>query len=173
MRLAQVENGIVVNVIEVEPENIPDWAAGWPEVEMAGPGWIVEGGNAVPPAADPAAALAEARVAAMDRLTGTIATARVQLITDLPGQDMIYLAKEAEARAWVNAVAPDLADYPLLAAEIGITAPNADQLAQLWLNMAALWRAAAAQLEALRLSTQAAIASAASPEEIDAIMEPI
>lgn len=173
MRLAHIENGVVVNVIEVDPENVPDWAAGWPEVDQVGPGWSVEGEDIVPPASDPASDLAQAQNAAQHRLSMIISNSRVQMITDLPGQDMIYLAKEAEARAWVNAVAPDLADYPLLAAEIGITAPDADQLAQLWLNMAALWRAAAAQLEALRLTTQAAIASAASPEEIDAIMEPI
>lgn len=83
---------------------------------------------------------------------------------------MIYLAKEAEARAWVGATDPDLATFPLLAAEIGITAPDADQLAQLWLNMADLWRSAAAGLEALRLSTQAAIAEATTPEDITAAL---
>jgi len=31
MRLAKVENGIVENVIMVDPDNIPDWCADWPE----------------------------------------------------------------------------------------------------------------------------------------------
>jgi len=114
--------------------------------------------------------LEPARARAFAGLSVWIANARTQLITDLPGQDMIYLAKEAEARAWVSETTPDLADYPLLAAEVGITAPDADQLAQLWLNMAALWRDAAAELEALRLSTKAAIEAAQTPAEIAAAL---
>lgn len=115
--------------------------------------------------------LARAKAAGQARLIETMAAARLAFVTPLPGQDMVYLAKEAEARSWVAADAPSLADYLLLSAEVGITAPDADQLAQLWLNMATLWRAAAAQLEALRLSTQAAIEAAVSPEEVTAIMD--
>jgi hypothetical protein len=114
--------------------------------------------------------LEPARARARADLAGWISAARAQLITDLPGQDMVYLAKEAEARAWVSEATPDIADYPLLSAEVGITAPDADQLAQLWLNMAALWRSTAAQLEALRLSAQAAIAAAESEAEIAAAL---
>jgi hypothetical protein len=55
MRLAQIENGVVVNVIEVDGVNVPEWATGWPENEEAGPGWIVDGENIIPPAPpDPA-----------------------------------------------------------------------------------------------------------------------
>lgn len=50
MRLAQVENGIVVNVIEIEPENKPDWAASWSEAGNAGPGWTFDGEMFLPPA---------------------------------------------------------------------------------------------------------------------------
>lgn len=117
--------------------------------------------------------LDRAKAAAQVRLIEVMAAARLGFVTPLPGQDMVYLAKESEALAWVAAEAPDIADYPLLAAEVGITAPNADQLAQLWLNMAALWRGAAADLEGLRLSTKAAIAAAQSVGEIDIILEGI
>ena len=89
-----------------------------------------------------------------------MAETRAQYITALLGQDMIYLAKEAEARSWLAAVTPDLADYPLLSAEIGLTAPTPDALAQVWLNLAAIWRAAAARLEVVRLSAPARIAAA-------------
>jgi hypothetical protein len=117
--------------------------------------------------------LDRAKAAAQARLIEVMAAARLAFVTPLPGQDMVYLAKEAEARAWVAAETPVLADYPLLSAEVGITAPDPHQLAQLWLNMAALWRATAAELEGLRLSTQAAIASAQSAGEIDIILEGI
>lgn len=43
MRLAQIENGLVVNVIEVDPQNVPEWAADWPEAGDAGPGSAYDG----------------------------------------------------------------------------------------------------------------------------------
>jgi hypothetical protein len=30
MQKADVQNGVVVNVIEVDPNNIPDWCVDWP-----------------------------------------------------------------------------------------------------------------------------------------------
>jgi len=168
MRLAQVENGIVINVIEVDPAQIPDWAANWPEAAEAGPGWTWNGSAfAPPPGPDPAEVLSAAKAAARARLAETIARVRAAQITVLPGQDMIYLSKEAEARAWLAAEAPVLADYPLLSAEAGITAPDADQLAQLWMNLGALWRQAAGPLEAARMAIGAAIDAAATVEEVE------
>lgn len=31
MKKAKIENGVVTNIIMVDPENIPEWAASWPE----------------------------------------------------------------------------------------------------------------------------------------------
>ena len=114
-----------------------------------------------------AEALAQAKAAARAELAARIEAARTALITDLPGQSMIYMAKEAEARAFLAEPDPDLADYPMLSAEVGITAPDAQALAQIWLNMAVLWRSAAAGLEALRLTTAAVIEAAGTVAEVD------
>lgn len=95
--------------------------------------------------------------------------ARRRYITVIPGQEMVYTAKEAEARAFITAGSPDdTSDFPLLAAETGTTAETPDQLAQLWLNMAAIWRQAAAELEPIRLNAGAAIDAAETKAEIDA-----
>lgn len=118
------------------------------------------------------AALAAARAAAHATLADRITAARAAMITTLPGQEMIYLAKEAEAKAWLADRAPAPADYPLISAEVGITAPDAAALVQIWLNMAALWRGAAAQLEALRLTTAAAIEAAGTVEAVAAAIAP-
>lgn len=115
-------------------------------------------------------ALAEAKAQARAEITARISAARATMITTLPGQQMIYLAKEAEAARYIADPAPDLATYPMLAAEIGITAPDAWQLAQIWLAMADLWRQEAAQLEALRLGTAAAVEAAGTVAEVDAAM---
>ncbi|WP_288996793.1 hypothetical protein [uncultured Gemmobacter sp.] len=117
-----------------------------------------------------AAALEAAKAEARVTLAAAVTAARAALITDLPGQSMIYLAKEAEARAWMADPTPDPAAYPLLSAELGITAPDAASLAQIWLNLATLWRSTAADLEALRLTTSAAIDAATTLEEVGAAM---
>jgi hypothetical protein len=49
MRKAEISNGIVVNVILVDPQNVPDWCASWPETEEAGPGWLYDGSTFSPP----------------------------------------------------------------------------------------------------------------------------
>jgi len=117
-----------------------------------------------------AAALEAAKAEARVTLAAAVTAARAALITDLPGQSMIYLAKEAEARAWMADPTPDPAAYPLLSAELGITAPDGASLAQIWLNLATLWRSTAADLEALRLTTRAAIDAATTVEEVGAAM---
>ncbi len=53
MRKAQIENGLVTNMIEVDPANIPDWCEDWPESDEAGPGWTYVDGAFLPPAAPP------------------------------------------------------------------------------------------------------------------------
>jgi hypothetical protein len=49
MKKAEISNGIVVNVILVDPQNIPDWCASWPETVEAGPGWLYQDGQFLPP----------------------------------------------------------------------------------------------------------------------------
>ena len=131
---------------------------------------MIDWSQMIPAEIRAAEALAEAKSRARADLAAAVAAARAAYITTLPGQQMIYMAKEAEARAYVSDPAPDMASYPLLSAEVGITAPDAWQLAQIWLAMADIWRSAAAQIEALRLSTAAAIEAAVTLQAVDAAM---
>lgn len=50
MRLAEIDNGIVTNVILVDPARRPDWTRDWPEAGQAGPGWRFDGAAFAPPA---------------------------------------------------------------------------------------------------------------------------
>jgi hypothetical protein len=104
------------------------------------------------------------RTASIDAINARAGAIRGLYITDVSGQQMIYLRKEEEARAWLSATSPDLASYPLIAAEVGLTAPTANELAQLWLNLSALWIAVAAALEGMRFAAIAEVTSAASAE---------
>ena len=49
MRLAHIVEGIVVNVAEVNPDNVPDFMAEWVPAEDAGPGWAYDGQSFVAP----------------------------------------------------------------------------------------------------------------------------
>lgn len=55
MRIAQIEDGVVVNVVEVDPDNIPDFCKDWPEIVEGGRGWTYDGKSFAPPVVDPSA----------------------------------------------------------------------------------------------------------------------
>ena len=115
----------------------------------------------------PSLSLPEAKAQAVAQLNSAVVMVRGKYITVLPGQEMIYLAKEAEAVRYL-AETPEpvtLGGYPMLAAEVGITAPTAYELAQLWVNMSALWRGIAAQIETARLGAIYQIETAADTED--------
>ncbi len=115
-----------------------------------------------------AARLAAAKTAARELINAAAGRARMPYITDIPGQQMIYLGKEAEARAWLADPAPDPAAYPLLLAEVGLTAETPYQLAQLWLGLGVLWRQVAAAIEAARMTALRAVDEARDQAAIDA-----
>ena len=44
MQKAEIKDGKVVNVLEIDPDNIPDWCADWPNIiGMATIGWSYDG----------------------------------------------------------------------------------------------------------------------------------
>ncbi|NTT87832.1 hypothetical protein [Tabrizicola fusiformis] len=142
----------------------------WIEVPTAELGdltqWRVQGGELVWVSITPV------RLAAIEAVNRCIGEIRARYITAIPGQEMIYLKKEEEARRYI-AQEPEpssLSDYPMIAAEIGITAPTAWQIAQIWMQMSALLSSTAAGLEGLRLGTIAALDAATTPDSISAIL---
>lgn len=137
-----------------------------PDLDTAGTHRVQDG--ALVPRETPIATL---RARAIARAELLAEGARNAWITPSVAAAGIYLAKEAEARAWLAAGEPrDLAEYPMIAAEIGITAPTAWHLAQTWLGMAAVWRPVAAAIEAARLTAKAAIDAATTGAEIEAAL---
>lgn len=93
---------------------------------------------------------------------------RLKYITGGAGQALTYQNKAEEAAAILSGGDPDPADYPLLAAEVGITAPTLTEVAQI-VNLAQQqWKMVGAQIEALRLGAKVAIAAAETIEEAEA-----
>lgn len=58
------------------------------------------------------AAIAAARLSAVAAINAAAAEVRRRYVTDIPGQDALYLLKEAEARAWVASADSDPAQHP-------------------------------------------------------------
>ena len=118
--------------------------------------------------------LAPIKANATQKINDLAGAKRRTFITALPGQEMLYLKKEAEAASYV-ALSPepsDLTDFPLMAAEVGagLTAPTAYQLAQIWLYMGHEWKIAAGQIETARLGAVYAIEGTATEAAIDAVL---
>ena len=107
-------------------------------------------------------------VQTVNRLAGNI---RTLFVTNLPAQDMIYLRKEQEAKAYLLAVDPELSQYPMIQAEIGITGDTAYEIAQTWLNLSNQWVTIAANLETPRLSYIEQIMLAQTIGDCDALLD--
>lgn len=108
--------------------------------------------------------------AAIASVNGTCGDLRCRLITSIPGQDMIYMAKETEAARYIADPAPDPADYPLIASEEGITAPTIYEVAQIILNKAAGFRTAGAAIERVRLGYIAQLEVLTDPKLIPSVL---
>lgn len=104
------------------------------------------------------------RLAAKAKVDHDAEEARLTLVTPGAAQAMVYLAKQAEARRFEA----DGTIGPLMAAEIGLTAPDAAALAALWLAMEQAWLEAAAAVEAKRFTAKAAIDAATHPAAVEA-----
>lgn len=113
--------------------------------------------------------LRAAGVAHITEMTGTV---RRKYITDIAGQDMIYLEKEQEAKAYIAEVTPpvDLGNYPFLGAEVIATSLTAYEVAQIVLYKAASWRVIGAQIETLRMVALASIEIATLEADILAVV---
>ena len=108
MRLAKIDAGTVVNVIEADPGSLPDWAAGWPEVTgSAGVGWTWDGEAFAPPDL-PTPTLDQYRAAIQAHVDAT-AVARlydsgVSLASYLGSTNPVWAAEAAAFVAWRDAV---------------------------------------------------------------------
>ena len=110
------------------------------------------------------------RAEAVRKIAALASENRAQYAT--PGKDGVYLLKRDEAARWLAAGQPaSLSGYPWLAKEAGKTAPTVYELAQLWLNLNALWyEYAGPEIEGREADAKVAIAAATSPAALDAII---
>lgn len=92
-----------------------------------------------------------------------------------PGKHTIYAEKRTEAQRYIDAInsnkpPEDLKKFPYLAREVGISAPTPLDLANLWIMMDQAWSQVSPLIEELSIAGKAAVKSAKSQDEIDAIV---
>lgn len=130
MRLAQVVSGVVVNVIEVDPSGVPDWAEGWPVAETAGPGWTFDGDTFSPPDPPPPVVPDEVKKLALVKALRIVTLAGEP--DPAPGADAWTAVKAALAAAsdevrenWdlAQAIPRDDADFQAMA--VALSVPSA------------------------------------------------
>jgi hypothetical protein len=115
------------------------------------------------------AELATYKAEAVSLLNELAGSTRLFFITDSAGQELVYQAKDAEAASYLlqSTEPTDLTGYPMLAAEIGITAPTPYELAQLWLNLSVQWKQVSGAIEAARLTAINGVLLATTKDEVD------
>lgn len=140
----------------------------WSEISA----WMMSGGVIKPPIII-APTLPEAKDILKAQIDDEAESARLRYITGGAGQAMTYQQKAAEAAACLSEVDPQSVDYPLLAAEIGITAETLLGVAQVVFEAHQGWRQVGGIIEALRLSAKQAVDSAETEEgaQIAALVE--
>lgn len=101
---------------------------------------------------------------------------RLKYITPGTGQAMTYQQKVAEAQAYKSATNPKPADYPILASEVGITAPTLSEVADTVLDAYRQWQQIGVMIEAVRLGAKrdidAAENEAAAHTVVDSVVWP-
>jgi len=98
---------------------------------------------------------------------------RRKYVTDIAGQELIYMKKEIEAIAYLteSPEPTDLSAYPFLSKEVGTTAPTAHDVAQVYINLATQWTVVGSLLEEIRLDAIVAVEAATTGAEINAALE--
>jgi predicted protein tyrosine phosphatase len=115
MRLAQIKNGAVVNIIKVDPDNVPDFCKDWPLSEAATIGCEYDGTSFSKPAsliAAEVAAKAKSEVERVSRLGAELdnaqSVAKILLKISFLQENRIRVLEGkakitvAQFRAWVD-----------------------------------------------------------------------
>jgi hypothetical protein len=108
---------------------------------------------------------------AIGRINDQAEHCRSKYITSGDGQMMTYLEKINQARACLSAQSQVKADYPMLAAEIGITAPTLSGVAEAVAAAYDQWIAIGSEIEAIRRSANIAIQTADTRDAVQTTLD--
>jgi hypothetical protein len=140
---------------------------GGERVDGAGPLVGREGPGGAPQAQLPEVDLVTLKANLSALIDAAAERERLKYITGGAGQAMTYQQKADEATRYLAATDPAPTDYPILSAEVGITAADIGGVAQVIRAAYAQWQIIGAAIEAARLGGKRAISEA--DNEADAL----
>jgi hypothetical protein len=124
-----------------------------------------------PDAPDTAPIFTEEQAAAKHRIDEITAIYRTRFISIGYGQEMTYLEKERQARAYLDDTNQAVSGFPMLAGEASIKGVSLENCATTIVSKADEWKEKAAVIEAARMSAKAMIDQADSIETVESIVE--
>lgn len=134
---------------------------------------IGNGEGGLPVASVPVPDLGTLKTNLTTRIDADAEAARLQFVTAGAGQAMTYQAKAAEATACLADASPSPASYPLLAAEVGITAETLSEVAGVVNAAYQQWLTIGAAIEAARLGGKKAVTDASDPAAVQAAFDAV
>lgn len=144
-----VSGGVAV-VIPDRPSDTHDW-------DWSSKTWIDNVADYLP----------ELTVKALRHINQINSEYRGKFITDVKDQATVYELKRQSAVAFLADPDPQPDAYPLIFAEVGVTADSAENVAQVYLGLNAFYMQALAALEQIRLIAVNEIENATERNEID------
>lgn len=117
------------------------------------------------------ATIADYQAAAIAKVNHKVSSIRQHFITNIVAQATIYRMKEDEAKAFLADSAPTEEAYPLIYAEVGSTAADANGVATEILLKAGQYRKAIAMLEKVRLGAIAKFETAGAIEAVSTALQ--
>lgn len=116
-----------------------------------------------------APSLDDRKAALKARLDALAERERLKYITPGAGQAMTYQAKAEEAKRLAEDLLPNPVAYPMLAAEVGVTAATLEAVGAIVLAASQQWGLIGAEIEAARLTAKRAIDQAETIEDARAV----
>ncbi|NTA36842.1 hypothetical protein [Agrobacterium salinitolerans] len=162
MHFARLDGNTVAEVLEF-PSQAAIEAAFHPDIaktifrctNKTEVGWVYEDGVFAPP--QDAIDLQSIKAILKSSVDTEAEGQRLKYITPGAGQALTYMQKSDEARRYLSEDNPDAANYPLLSAEVGITADDMAGVASAVSAAFAQWQQIGAAIEAARLGGKASI----------------
>lgn len=176
---ARLQDNAVVELIEVPSDQDisalfhPEFVATCkPCASTVEVGWLWSGKKFVAPI-EVKPPIEDLRAAAKQSIDQRAEDERLKYLTPGIGQAMTYQQKADEALRYASAQAPNPADFPLLNAEVGITAPTLAEVAETVRAAFSQWLVIGSQIESVRLRAKASIEAAGTIEAVQEVMDAI
>lgn len=179
-KFARIENGVVFETVQL-PDGINPVDCFHTDIakqliavnDSVQQGWVFDGKDFTAPAPILPQLLSAVQTALKETVDKAAEAERLKYITPGTGQAMTYQQKVAEAQAFKATSNPNTEDYPILATEVGITAPTLVEVADTVLAAYHQWQQIGAMIEAVRLGAKRDIDAAENEAAAHAVVDSV